>query len=196
MKKIAVVILGICGMMLLCACNSQNPNKIGATTLFVDKEGKIIETVVEDFSMPQYSTEELSLTIAEEVAAYNSEVGVDTVTLEHFKVENGIVKTQMQFKSAADYEVFNNVEFFNGTIADALAAGFSLDVILKNAANPDETIGIHEILTMQDKRIVITEIPARLRVASKILYVSEETTTIDEYEVDAFENTDATIIIY
>jgi len=49
---------------------------------------------------------------------------------------------------------------------------------------------------MQDKKVMITDIPARLRVPSKILYVSEDVKIIDEYEVDAFENTDATIIIY
>ncbi|MBR4965885.1 MAG: hypothetical protein IKY53_05255 [Lachnospiraceae bacterium] len=196
MKKAKFAIAGILAMMFLVACNQQNPDKIGATTLFADKEGKITETIVEDFSMPQYNTEELSLAIAEEVAAYNSEAGVDTIKLEHFNVENGIVKAQLVYNTASDYEAFNNEAFFNGTISEALAAGYTMDVILQNPANPDETIDLYQILTMQDKKVMITAIPARLRVPSKILYVSEDVTIIDEYEVDAFENADATIIIY
>ncbi len=196
MKKAIAAVLGIVVMLFMVACNQQNPDKIGATTMYVDKEGKVYETVVEDFSMPQYDEEELSLTIAEEIAAYNSKNGVDTIALEHFKVENGIVKTQLTYKTASDYEAFNQEAFFNGTISEALAAGYTMDVILQNPSNPDETIDLYQILTMQDKKVMITDIPARLRVPSKILYVSEDVKIIDEYEVDAFENTDATIIIY
>lgn len=196
MKKAIAAVLGIVVMLFMVACNQQNPDKIGATTMYVDKEGKVYETVVEDFSMPQYDEEELSLTIAEEIAAYNSKNGVDTIALEHFKVENGIVKTQLTYKTASDYEAFNQEDFFNGTISEALAAGYTMDVILQNPSNPDETIDLYQILTMQDKKVMITDIPARLRVPSKILYVSEDVKIIDEYEVDAFENTDATIIIY
>ncbi len=196
MKKAIAAVLGIVVMLFMVACNQQNPDKIGATTMYVNKEGKVYETVVEDFSMPQYDEEELSLTIAEEIAAYNSKNGVDTIALEHFKVENGIVKTQLTYKTASDYEAFNQEAFFNGTISEALAAGYTMDVILQNPSNPDETIDLYQILTMQDKKVMITDIPARLRVPSKILYVSEDVKIIDEYEVDAFENTDATIIIY
>ena len=196
MKKAIAAVLGIVVMLFMVACNQQNPDKIGATTMYVDKEGKVYETVVEDFSMPQYDEEELSLTIAEEIAAYNSKNGVDTIALEHFKVENGIVKTQLTYKTASDYEAFNQEAFFNGTISEALAAGYTMDVILQNPSNPDETIDLYQILTMQDKKVMITDSPARLRVPSKILYVSEDVKIIDEYEVDAFENTDATIIIY
>lgn len=196
MKKAIAAVLGIVVMLFMVACNQQNPDKIGATTMYVDKEGKVYETVVEDFSMPQYDEEELSLTIAEEISAYNSKNGVDTIALEHFKVENGIVKTQLTYETASDYEAFNQEAFFNGTISEALAAGYSMDVILQNPSNPDETIDLYQILTMQDKKVMITDIPARLRVPSKILYVSEDVKIIDEYEVDAFENTDATIIIY
>ncbi|MBE5878868.1 MAG: hypothetical protein E7288_02680 [Lachnospiraceae bacterium] len=196
MKKAIAAVLGIVVMLFTVACNQQNPDKIGATTMYVDKEGKVYETVVEDFSMPQYDEEELSLTIAEEISAYNSKNGVDTIALEHFKVENGIVKTQLTYKTASDYEAFNQEAFFNGTISEALAAGYTMDVILQNPSNPDETIDLYQILTMQDKKVMITDIPARLRVPSKILYVSEDVKIIDEYEVDAFENTDATIIIY
>lgn len=196
MKKAKFAIALIISMIFFSACNQQNPDKIGATTLFVDKDGSVTETIVEDFSMPQYDTEELSLTIAEEVAAYNSEYGADTVALKHFDVENGIVKAQLEYRTASDYEAFNNEAFFNGTISEALAAGYTLDVILQNSANPDETIDLYQILTMQDKKVLITGIPSRLRVPSKILYVSEDVTIIDEYEVDAFENADATIIIY
>lgn len=196
MKKAIAAVLGIVVMLFMVACNQQNPDKIGATTMYVNKEGKVYETVVEDFSMPQYDEEELSLTIAEEIAAYNSKNGVDTIALEHFKVENGIVKTQLTYKTASDYEAFNQEAFFNGTISEALAAGYTMDVILQNPSNPDETIDLYQILTMQDKKVMITDIPARLRVPAKILYVSEDVKIIDEYEVDAFENTDATIIIY
>lgn len=196
MKKAIIAMFGIVAALCLVACNQNNPEKIGATTLSVDKEGKVFETIVEDFSMPQYDKEELSLAIAEDVAAYNSENGIDTVKLEYFNVENGIVKVQLAYRQASDYEEFNNAQFFNGTIEEALAAGYTFDVILKNAANPDETIDLYQILTMQDKKVLIAEMPTRLRVSSKILYVSEDVTMIDEYEVDAFENTDATIIIY
>lgn len=196
MKKAILTIIGLMLVVVLSGCNAQNPDKIGATTIYVDKEGKIIETVVEDFSMSHYSDEELKQFIEQDISLYHENKGEEVVGLEFFEVKDEIVKVQMSFATAEDYREFNSVDIFNGTISEALSSGYSLDVILKALPEEEETIGIHEILTMQDKKVLITDVPARLRCELPILYVSEDTVVIDEYEVDAFENTDATIIIY
>ncbi len=196
MKKTVALLICIMMPLLFAGCKTQNPDKIGTSTVYVDKDGKVIETIVEDFSMPYYDEAELKESIESQIADYNASAGVDVIKLTHFEVKNQIVKTQTEFLGASAYSEYNNTVMFSGTISEALSKGYSMDVILKNPSDENETIDLYQILTMQDKRVVILEDASRLRVPEKMLYVTDDTVVIDEYEVDAFENTDATIIIY
>jgi hypothetical protein len=62
--------------------------------------------------------------------------------------------------------------------------------------NAEDVIGEHELLSMQDANIIIVEDAVRVRSESKILYMSADAKYIDEYEVDGYDNPDATVIIY
>ena len=77
-----------------------------------------------------------------------------------------------------------------------MAEGYDLNVTLVNPTDVSQTIGEHELLTMQDSNIVIVENAVRVRIESVMLYMSADAKYIDEHEADGYDNPDATIIVY
>lgn len=195
MKKVGILI-ALLLIMTMCACGEQNPENITATTVYIKDDGSIEATFVEDFSMPQYDKDELQAMAEEEMLSYNTQAGEDKVAMPYFKVEGNIAKMQMTFEDAATYREFNRELIFVGTVAEALEEGYDLKFNLVNPSDSEDTIGEYELLTMQDANIVIVGDAVRVRVESKILYMSADAKYIDEYEVDGYDNPDATVIIY
>lgn len=195
MKKVLILIMTVM-LMMLCACNTQKPEDIGSTTVYFANDGSITATYVEDFSLPQYDMEELRTMTEEGIAAYNTAAGEDKIAMTFFEVEGNIAKMQLTFTDAAAYRDYIGEVVYIGTIAEALEADYDLDVSLVNVLDAADTIGEHELLTMQDSNIVIVENAVRVRTESKIVYMSSDAKYIDEYEVDGYDNPDATVIIY
>ncbi len=195
MKKIFLLLM-ILLCVSLCACTGQKPEKIGTTTVYISKDGKVTATFVEDFSQPQYDMTELQTMTETEIAEYNGQNGEGCVAMTYFQVEGNIAKMQMEFADYSDYSAFIGEDLFVGTIAEALEAGYVLDVSLTNPVNSEDVIGEHELLTMQESNIVIVENAIRVRTESKMLYMSTDAAYIDEYEVDGYDNPDVTVIVY
>lgn len=195
MKK-ALIFAMMLLMMCLCACTEQKPEDIGSTTVYVRKDGSITATFVEDFSQPHYDMTELQTATEADIAEYNAEAGEGTIEMTFFEVEGNIAKMQLDFANADAYTDFIGEKAFVGTIAEALEAGWDLDVSLTNPLDAEDMIGEHELLTMQDTSIVIVENAVRVRTEGKMLYMSSDAKYIDEYEVDGYDNPDITVILY
>ncbi len=195
MKKV-FVLFAVLLCMCMCACTEQKPENIGTTTVYVRDDGSITATFVEDFSQPQYDMTELQTMTETEITEYNSLNGEGTVTMTFFEVEGNIAKMQLDFVNDTAYSDFIGEDLFVGTIAEALDAGYVLDVSLTNPNNSEEFIGEHELLTMQESNIVIVENAVRVRTESKMTYMSSDAVYIDEHEIDGYDNEDVTVIVY
>lgn len=195
MKKVFILAVTILAVFL-CACTEQKPEDIGSTTVYIRNDGSITATFVEDFSQSYYDMTELQTATEEDVAAYNAAAGENVVEMTFFEVEGNIAKMQMDFADAESYSDYIGEVVFHGTVAEALEAGYELKFSLTNPLNADDVIGEHELLTMQDSNIIIVEDAIRVRAESKMLYMSTDARYIDEYEVDGYDNPDATVIIY
>ncbi len=195
MKKASVVMMFLLALVL-CACTPQKPENIGSTTVYVANDGSIIATYVEDFSQPYYDTEELRTKTEADITAYNTTAGEERIEMTFYEVEGNIAKMQLDFADAKAYNEYIGEAVFAGTIAQALEAGYDLKFSLVNPLNAEDVIGEHELLSMQDANIIIVEDAVRVRSESKILYMSADAKYIDEYEVDGYDNPDATVIIY
>ncbi len=195
MRKASILVMLILAIGL-CACNGQKPEDIGSTTVYIENDGNITATYVEDFSQSYYDMTELQTLTEEDIAAYNTKAGEDKIAMSFYEVEGNIAKMQLTFTDMEAYSDFIGEAVFNGTVAQALEAGYDLDVSLINVADAEDAIGEHELLAMQDSNIVIVENAVRVRTESKIVYMSSDAKYIDEYEVDGYDNPEATVIIY
>ncbi len=195
MKKISVLVV-VFLTVLLCGCNAQKPEEIGSTTIYVENDGTVIATFVEDFSQSYYDAADLRTTTEEEIAAYNTSCGEDLIEMTFCEVEGNIAKMQLSFANADAYTDYIGEVVFNGTVGEALEVGFDIKYSLVNPLDANDVIGEHELLAMQDSNIIIVENAIRVRAESKILYMSSDAKYIDEYEIDGYDNPDVTVILY
>lgn len=195
MKKVLLLATMI-ATVFLCACSEQKPEEIGATTVYIRNDGSVIATFVEDFSQSYYDAEELKSDAEAGVLAYNTSAGEDKVEMTFFEVEGNVAKMQMEFADAATYTDYIGETVFYGTVAEALEEGRDLKFSLTNVQDANDVIGEHELLSMQDSYIIIVEDAVRVRSENAMVYMSTDAKYIDEYEVDGYDNPDATVIVY
>ena len=200
MKKIISVILSIMVAAFVfagCASSVAKPvEEVSATTLNIMKDGRIISTIVEDFSESYYDQTEMTEEINSEINSFNATHESDSVVLNSVLVTNQIAKVQMTFKNADIYSEFTKEFLFVGTVKEALDTGKDLKVTLKVPGSENETIGMTEIYQMSSEYIVISGEKIHIRCEGKPIYISEDIRVVDEYEIDAYENADDTIIIF
>ena len=195
MKKTSILLVALL-MVSLCACSKKAPEEISATTIYVNKGGGIEATFVEDFGQSYYDMTELQNMANEEVSAFNTAAGEEKIAITFYEVNGNIAKMQMTFTDAQSYSAYVKEDLFVGTVAEALEAGYDMKYSLIHAENSEEQIGEHELLTMQDSNIVIAENAVRVRTYGKMQYMSTDAVYVDAYEVDGYDNPDATVIIY
>lgn len=127
MKKgkllVVTVLLGI--IMGLTGCG--NDYHATESTVFVEKKGKIVTTEVESFPEDVYDKNELETYIKDTLLAYNEENGDKSVVLESLTVEENVAEMILSYASAEDYVKFIGKSFFSGSVAEALAAGYTFE---------------------------------------------------------------------
>lgn len=199
MKKVlfGLISLGLCAMLLVgCNGTTKSVDDTTTTTIYVAKDGKITSIIVEDFSEKYYDQAEMTAMINSEIADFNSAHGADSVVLNSVSVDNMIAKVSITYENCDVYSEFNKEELYVSTVKEALNTGKTLNVTLKNPLDENNTIGMTEIAGMDSEFIVISSEEVDIRCAGKILYVSQETTYVDEYEINAYENQDDTYVIF
>ena len=101
----------------------------------VQTDGSVLWSFEEDFDLEIYDLEECRQEVAQEIAACNQEAGGDAMKLISMSEAEGVLTTVFSFRDAdtlTEYcNTYNRPEepfvFFYGTVAEALAAGFSLE---------------------------------------------------------------------
>ena len=94
---------------------------------FVLKDGKIVSTDVENFDEKTYDKDGLKEYVKNEIDTYNEKNGKGSVSLK--KLDTGEKKATLTiaYRTAEDYQKFNDMELYTGSVAEALAAGYSFD---------------------------------------------------------------------
>lgn len=159
------------------ADNSKEAEAISATSIEVQKDGTIIETITEDFKESSYDEEGLKNMMLSEVAEFNNN-GQDDISVDKFEVKNNVIVVVIRYPSAKAYTEYNenpydNKTLFFGTVSQAYDAGYSLDIALRSAKNGEESIGKEEILAMGDRHILISGEPVQVQTYGRILYTGE-----------------------
>ncbi|MDL2302516.1 hypothetical protein LJC58_09200 [Lachnospiraceae bacterium OttesenSCG-928-D06] len=152
-------------------------------TISVSETGEVIFYMVEDFTGDRYSVEGLEQMAREEITSYNSSSAksLGVVTLEEVKMSeetgtNAIIT--LKFESAAAYTAYTGLDLFYGTIEQAKASGYDLDVSLVSGKDASSIIGKSEILNMGSNHILIAEGNMQVISPKKIQYYSDNTALV------------------
>ena len=126
MKKFGHVLLSLLLCIgLLTGCGTSF--KADESTVFVLKNGRIVSTDVEDFDEKTYDKDGLTQYVKQEIRAYNDKNGKGSVALKKLVVGDKKATLTISYKTAEDYAKFNDIELYTGSIAEALAHGYTFE---------------------------------------------------------------------
>lgn len=172
MKKFTAILL----MLVLCVglltgCGASYDAE--ESTVFVLKDGKIVSTDVESFDEDTYDEEKLKTYVEEAIAEYVEENGEDTVKLKELTVKEGKATLILEYADAGHYTRFNGIELFSGSMAEALAAGYTFDVDFASvddgkAAECDRS----EFYENDDYKVAIIKANTNVKIKGTIYFVS------------------------
>ncbi|MDO4292722.1 MAG: hypothetical protein Q4C65_05750 [Eubacteriales bacterium] len=169
----------------------------GRTTIDVRKNGRVVHTIVENFTESYYNLDELTDSILQDCEAYNTAAGKQEVTMKSAQENDGVVTVVMNYESAAAYSGFNKLALFSGTVKDAFNAGYDLDVTLQSMKEDGESIGKDELLGMGEKHIVVVREAADVRVWGKVRYATADASpTEDPRTVTVTDDETLTYILF
>ena len=134
------------------------------TTVSLDKNGKITNTIYEDFGEDYYDISELTKMAEDEISSFNSERLSEKISLASVdKISDGtLVKMVLNFETTGDYADFNGVALYYGTVQDALDRGYEIssELIdengLKISSETIEKSKNNHIIITTDKSVFIT----------------------------------------
>ncbi|MCR5357222.1 MAG: hypothetical protein K6E63_07435, partial [Lachnospiraceae bacterium] len=113
--------------------------ELSETTVSIDNKGVITHSIVESFDKDYYNEDELRSIIDAEVEEYGKEREKDCAKLESLEIKDGTATARMRFATYSDYAGFNDVDFFYGTVEEAIEKDYPTDVTLKSR-NDNSTI--------------------------------------------------------
>lgn len=175
--------------LLLCGCGKDA--SIERETIEVLDDNRIKCTFVEPFDTSLYELDELNQMMRTEIDAFNSQKGMNCVS-----VEDAIVKDTQNGEEAYvemifnDYKIFNeynNRAIFVGSVVQAQIAGYDL---VGNLVDGKGVPMEEEVLEKnKDRSVVVMDTPVVVHVPGKILYTGGACENIGSREV-AFQESE------
>jgi hypothetical protein len=177
MKRVITTILALVLCLgILTGCGTSYVTE--ESTVFVQKNGKVVSTDVESFSS-SYDEEELKTYVETMISEYTQQYGEDTVKLKDVTVADGTATLILEYASPEDYSRFNGIELFVGSIAEALAAGYDFDVDFAAVSGDTPVESNSSVFIDQDGyKVVIIKTNTNVNVSGNICYVSQENVSL------------------
>lgn len=172
---VLLVVVIIIGVFFLGGCS--NGYEADTNTVYVLENGKVVSSSVESFDEEAYSKDTLKSYVKELVNTYNAE-HEKAVKQKSLKVKDGKAVLVMEYANADVYEDFEGTEFFAGSIADAVAAGYTFDGEFANVADGKVmACTAEEFMNDAEYQVVIIKSNVTVSVENHtICYVSSENT--------------------
>lgn len=178
MKKIISISL-VCLLMtgLFSACGKSL--EADRDTVYVQKKGAVIGAAISDFDKDYYDEEELKAFVEEKVQNYQEEHGKKSVKIDEFFVEEGVAKLYMKYAGCEEYQDFNDVTLFSGTVPQALAAGFDFNTGFTEVKDGKAAGNVeNKTVVDTDYKVVILSEKVDVKVDGTIQYMSSDYTTV------------------
>lgn len=178
MKKfisISLAMLVIAGLLTGCGKSLEADRD----TVYIQKKGNVVSAAIADFDKDYYDEEELKKYVDERVADYQEQHGEDSVSIDKFSVEEGVAKLYIEYKGCEEYEDFNEVTLFSGTVPQALAEGFDFNAEFTEIKDGKAAGAVSkDKITDTDAKVIILSEKVDVKVDGTIQYVSSQYTTM------------------
>lgn len=172
MRKMQYIVSILLAIMIITTGCSEKELEANIDTVFIEGKTNIIGAIVEPFDKPYYNGDELQRFIEDELAFYNSEAGAGEITINKFEVTDKAAKVFLQYTSYIDYANFNGIEFFVGTVEEALEAGYDFDENFLNYAKLTK-VSKDDVTEKKKSKVLITDEDIVIQVNGTIQYISD-----------------------
>lgn len=175
MISISLVCVMIAG--LLTACGDSLDAE--CNTVYVEKKGTVIGASIEKMDKDYYKEDELKEFIDEKVEAYQKDHEKDSVKVSDFSVKDGVAELFMKYAGYEEYQEFNDVTLFAGTVPQALAAGYDFDTKFTKVKDGKASGEVESSkVTESDYKVVVLSEKIDVKVDGTIQYISSDFTSI------------------
>ena len=148
------------------------------STVFVLKDGSIVSTDVEDFDEGTYDADGLKDYVDQTIDTYNEENGKELVKCKDLTVKDKKAVLTLEYASASDYQKFNDIELFTGSVAEALAAGYTFDADFASVSDSEiKACDSSEFLNDPSYKVVIIKGNTNVQVKGTIAFASIQNTS-------------------
>lgn len=194
MGKNNVIFAIILLMINLVACGTKNEVvNYNENTVVLHENGNITEYIVEDFVGDDYDFAELKEKIKEDILQYNEKEKKERIKLIKEEFTEGTVRIVIQYEHSKDFELFNQISFFVGTIEDGQKENYDLNITLKSTSN-EETLEKKEWKEL-DKNLLLFQGDFQVIIPSQIQYISEGVTQLEQKKCSGNESM-VNVVIY
>lgn len=179
MRRGTIGLLTLLISLLLAGCGGGTEAHNGESGLELKKNGKVVQTIAEEFSEEYYSEDELKEEAEELAAQYNQQNGSGSVKTEDPKVSDGVVEMTITYQDSLAYAGFNGVTFFAGKLEDASENGYSMEAALIGADGT--AVSLAQLLADGEPyQVMVLEETGYVSVYGEILYYTENVTATGE----------------
>jgi hypothetical protein len=166
-------------MSLFTGCGNKE-EEFAETAVIINAKGIVTNEIVEPFDKSYYDENELRDIIDKELTGYCRSIDDENACrLDSLSVREGVATAKIEFSDYNAYAGFNEVDFFYGTINEAVEKGYSTDVTMKSA-DDDSTISRYEFEALGENRLVVVSEPVLVKLPGKIAYTTANIDLIDK----------------
>lgn len=173
--SISLVCVMIAGLLTACG-NSLDAD---CNTVYVEKKGTVIGASIEKMDKDYYSEEELEKFIDEKVETYQKNHEKSSVKVSDFSVKDGVAELFVKYAGYEEYQEFNNVTLFAGTVPQALAAGYDFNTKFTEIKDGKASGEVESSkITESDYKVVVLSEKIDVKVDGTIKYISSDYTSL------------------
>jgi len=199
MKKWKIMVLALFSAFCIASCGKQT---VDVTCIAVQEDGKIDYTIVENFGA-EYDVDAFKSMLQSDVDFYNQAMTDGEIEIKEIELrETGKIAVSMSFPTASDFAGFMNINtveenvFFFGTIEDAYAENYSLDIVVHGREDDKQILKKQDILNLGKNHILIydarlnhdgmTQEPSTIQITfdEEIELISNGVTVLDKNTVE------------
>lgn len=178
MKKWIRALCVLAVMMLLAGCGTSF--KPTVTSLYIHKNGKITQAIVESFEKEYYSLTEFESMLQKEMDTYNQKFGEERIKKDSLEIKNDTLYLLLEYEDADTFSQYNEEYCFVGSVEEAEEAGLSFNMVFKDADYEEYTA--EEAARGEDSVAVLKE-EGVVQLQKPVKYVSNNVEIIDEHTV-------------
>ncbi len=168
---LACLVCLLAGMLAGCG----KPLEVERDTVYIQKKGTVVGAAISNLDKDYYDEDELKQYVDSKVGDYQKGHGEDSMEVDRFLVEEGVAKLYIKYASCKDYQDFNEVTLFSGTIPQALVEGFDFNAEFKEIKEGKLAGDVDKkaIMDMDAKVVVLSE-KVDVKVDGTVRYVSSD----------------------